>query len=69
MKVYGYYNKKKGNEDKLKKSDEGVMVKKKEVHIKVEEKGRKVIKERKEIRGSRKGRREKEMGNLRRKGN
>ena len=37
MKVYGYDNKKKGN-DKLKKSDEGVMVKKKEVHIKVEEK-------------------------------
>ena len=38
MKVYGYYNKKKGNEDKLKKSDEGVVVKKKDVHIKMEEK-------------------------------
>ena len=48
MKVYGYYNKKKGNEDKLKKSDEGVMVKKKEVHIKIEEKRRKGIKGRKE---------------------
>ena len=51
MKVYGYYNKKKGNGDKLKKSDEGVMVKKKEVHIKMEEKRRKVIKGKKGMKG------------------
>ena len=66
MKVYGYYNKKKGNEDKLKKSNEGIMVKKKEVHIKVEEKRKESNKRKKEIRESIKRRREKEIGNLRR---
>ena len=55
MKVCGQYNKKKGNEDKLKKSNEGVMVKKKEVHIKLEEEGRRVRKGRKAIRGIERG--------------
>ena len=60
MKVYGYYNKKKGNEDKLKKSDEGIMVKKKEVHIKVEEKRKESNKRKKGKKGKYKG--EKEEG-------
>ena len=55
MKIYGYYNKKKGNEDKLKKSDGGILVKKEEVHIKVKENRKERNKRKKGNKGKYKG--------------